>query len=325
MLPTKTFRYFRHMGKCLISVCVITYDQRDYIAQCLEGILQQRSECDVEIILNDDASSDGTSKICQQYQEQYPDKIKYQRNEQNLGMMGNFINALNRCQGDYIAICEGDDYWMHPEKLQLQCTEFSKDPRMVISFTDRTFLDPSGKDCTPAGKPVKEAYDFIDLVEGNKMSTLTVLIKRANLYPLPSFLEHVVTGDWPLYLWTLRKGGVAKFLDVKTSVHRYDIGVSVGLRKRETKLSEGFLFILDEMSKQVSNKEYLRAISGRYRSILKSVFVKKAKEHDIFKAVGWLLFELRQETFFKRSTRLIGIFINITKTKLGSPVTLEDT
>lgn len=98
---------------------MVTYNQEAYIEDAIKGILMQK-DCDYELIIADDCSTDGTLAICKKYQEQYPDIIHIIQQSQNRGVVGNTKDCLMACSGKYIAICEGDDYWIDDYKLQKQ-------------------------------------------------------------------------------------------------------------------------------------------------------------------------------------------------------------
>ena len=103
-----------------VSACIIAYNHENYIIDCLEGALSQKVNFDYEIVIGEDKSTDATLKICEEYVSRYPDKIRLIKRDVNLGMMGNWTDTIKSCQGKYIAICEGDDYWTDPLKLQKQ-------------------------------------------------------------------------------------------------------------------------------------------------------------------------------------------------------------
>ena len=111
----------------LVSVCVATYNQQDYIGQCLDGILSQQTDFLYEIIVGEDESSDNTRQICVQYAEEHQDKIRLflrDRKESHFvnpdGTTSRFNGLWNKmsCRGKYIAFCEGDDYWTDQTKLR---------------------------------------------------------------------------------------------------------------------------------------------------------------------------------------------------------------
>ncbi|QYS90774.1 glycosyltransferase [Flavobacterium covae] len=119
-----------------VSVCMITYNHEKYIKQAIESILMQKTNFDFELIISNDNSNDTTHKIILDLLEEHIDskKIKYLHNKKNLGMMPNFIQAIQNCKGEYIALCEGDDYWTDPEKLQKQVDFLDTNKNFAICF-----------------------------------------------------------------------------------------------------------------------------------------------------------------------------------------------
>ena len=104
----------------VVSVSMITYNQKDYIRQAIDGVLMQKTDFTIELILSDDCSTDSTSDICYEYYCKYPNIIRLVSPSENLGSIRNFLRNLEFCRGKYIALCEGDDYWTDPLKLQKQ-------------------------------------------------------------------------------------------------------------------------------------------------------------------------------------------------------------
>ncbi|MGM9816658.1 MAG: glycosyltransferase family 2 protein [Lepagella sp.] len=103
-----------------ISVIVVTYNQEDSIARTLDSILSQRLDAEYEIVIGDDASTDATGDICQDYARRFPDKICYLRRPHNLGVVDNYFDCIRRARGNWIADCAGDDVWVDDTKLQSQ-------------------------------------------------------------------------------------------------------------------------------------------------------------------------------------------------------------
>jgi glycosyltransferase involved in cell wall biosynthesis len=124
--------------KIMVSVSMVTYNHEKYIVQAIEGVLMQRTTFPVELIIGEDCSTDNTRKICLEYKAKYSDKIKLLLPEKNLGMMQNNIATLQACTGKYIALCEGDDYWTDPYKLQKQVDflEANPDFNLCVHQTD---------------------------------------------------------------------------------------------------------------------------------------------------------------------------------------------
>lgn len=139
--------------KIYVSVCVQTYNHQNFIADCLDSILMQQTTFPFEIILGEDASSDDTRNICKEYAKKYPTKIKlFLRSRDDVVYMfgkptgrHNVVQNFKSAKGKYIAICEGDDYWTDPLKLQRQIDFLEKTPAAVGSFHNSICVDSDSK------------------------------------------------------------------------------------------------------------------------------------------------------------------------------------
>ena len=124
------------MTEPLVSVKMITYNHAPYIAQAIEGVLQQKTNFPFELVIGEDCSTDGTREIVFEYQEKYPDIIRVITSDKNVGMKKNGYRTTKACRGKYVAFCEGDDYWHHPDKLQKQVDYLESHPECGMVFTD---------------------------------------------------------------------------------------------------------------------------------------------------------------------------------------------
>lgn len=119
----------------VVSVHMITYNHEPYIRQAIEGVMMQKTDFEFELIIGEDASQDKTREICFEYQKKYPDKIRvlwWHENVSKLG--GNSRRNMARCRGEFIAFCEGDDYWTDPLKLQKQVDVMRQHPDVGFCF-----------------------------------------------------------------------------------------------------------------------------------------------------------------------------------------------
>ena len=131
----------------LVSVVTLAYNHRDYIRQCIDGILMQKTDFKFELLINDDASTDGTTAIIEEYEKAYPGIIKpiYQiENQYSQGISISQKYLYPKAQGRYIALCEGDDYWTDPLKLQKQVDILESDPSLVAVATNSEIVDKDG-------------------------------------------------------------------------------------------------------------------------------------------------------------------------------------
>lgn len=123
------------MDEPLLSVSLITYNQEKYIRQCLDGIMMQETSFPIEVLVHDDASTDGTQDIINEYAKRYPDLIKplfQKENQYSKGVKIDMEFNYQRALGKYIATCEGDDFWTDPHKLQRQVNILEKHPEYSI-------------------------------------------------------------------------------------------------------------------------------------------------------------------------------------------------
>lgn len=213
----------------LVSVTVATYQHVNYIRECLDGILMQKTNFLYEIILGEDGSVDGTQDVCIEYATNYPDKIRLFIRDRALsqyiasdGRVVRFNGIWNRMstRGKYIAWCEGDDYWTDPYKLQKQVDFLEQNPDYGLICTDVDFYNQSnGKFLYNYFKtkkyPIK--YNYKDFLLNLWFIAPCTWVFRKSLYHLinPNF----IVGDLPILLEISSKSKI-KYLSETTAVYR---------------------------------------------------------------------------------------------------------
>ncbi len=136
------------MKKPLVSVIVICYNHEKYIRDCLDGILMQKTDFPIEIIVGDDCSTDNTLSIIHEYKQKYPEIITAVSSDKNLWSQGVSMTYTLLCphaKGKYLAFCEGDDYWINPMKLQFQADFLERNPDYSMCFHDYMINDGKGE------------------------------------------------------------------------------------------------------------------------------------------------------------------------------------
>lgn len=166
----------------LVSICCVTYNHAPYIRECLDGFLMQQTDFAFEILVYDDASTDQNQDIIREYQCKYPDlilPILQKENQYSKGIEVGRFN-FNRAQGRYIALCEGDDYWIDPLKLQKQVDYLEKNPDCGMVCTDvKRYIQKTGN-FTCSGIPVFDLAGYDDVMDwNNQISTLTVCFRKS--------------------------------------------------------------------------------------------------------------------------------------------------
>lgn len=126
-----------------ISVVVLTYNHEKYLVECIESILNQELDCEYEVLIGNDKSPDNTKKVLEKYKTN--EKIKIFNREENLGATKNLIDLLQKSQGEYTALLEGDDYWIDNKKLSKQINILEENKEYILCMTQSLTVDENSK------------------------------------------------------------------------------------------------------------------------------------------------------------------------------------
>jgi len=210
-------------NKVLVSVDMITYMHEAYITQAIEGVLMQETNFEYELIIADDCSPDNTEEVVRNIIATHPKGhiIKYFRHEKNLGMHANGVFAGGKCNGKYIAICEGDDYWTDRFKLQKQVDFLENNSECVISYHNCQRVnekgDIFGQDIYSDNQP--KFFNFVDAVNGSYTKTCTITFRNILDFNTIGYLDDII-----LCLELLKIGGFAGFISDNMAAYRYTYG-----------------------------------------------------------------------------------------------------
>lgn len=231
--------------KPVVSICCITYNHESYIEDALEGFLIQETDFPFEILIHDDASTDRTADIIREYEAKYPKLIKpiYQvDNQYSRGVRVNPVFNLSRVRGHYVAMCEGDDYWTAPNKLQLQLQLLEKEPNIGLCIHQTLQLNVT------SGSQVKHT-DFGDkqkvlnvndaLLSGKQFAATSSYFFRFSFYKsIPYWMtnERLPYGDFFMEC-VLGRDGIL-YTPRLMSTYRRGVEGSHTLRMRDKKIDE---------------------------------------------------------------------------------------
>lgn len=207
---------------------MITYNHESFIAEAIEGVLMQETDFLYQLVIGEDYSTDNTLEICKKYAANYPEKIKLLSSEKNWGMNSNYNRTFEACSAKYIALCEGDDYWTDPLKLQKQVDFLEENEDFGMVCTDyHKYYQESGKfkyNCFKFDK-YKNEVKFEDYVlDRSTIGTKTVVLRNRLL---ADYTKEVLVdlniqfnvGDSPLWLYVAIKSRIKVLKDV-TAVYR---------------------------------------------------------------------------------------------------------
>ncbi|MCM1261859.1 MAG: glycosyltransferase [Butyrivibrio sp.] len=215
------------MDDVLVSVVCITYNHESYIRDTLEGIIHQNVEFKYEAIVHDDASTDNTPQIIQEYEKKYPDlfRVIYESENQckKRGLSSITMDILKKCRGRYIAICEGDDFWIDNNKLRIQIDWMERHPDYFMTAHNALLMDYK-KDALEAMNPYlseKEISPEELIMQYNGNIPSASIIMRADIKNMEHFFMECGVGDIPMQLYSIAKGKVYYF-DRIMSVYRHN-------------------------------------------------------------------------------------------------------
>ena len=190
-----------------VSVVSITYNHEACIRETLDGFVAQKTDFPVEIIVADDASTDATPAIIKEYADRNPHLFRPILRSENIGIHANLTDALSAARGEYLALCEGDDYWMDPMKLSKQVAFLDRHPETAVCFhpVRVTWTDGRARDSTYPPVSWRSDLSVDALLRRNFIQTTSVMYRRlpryddipANIMPLDYYLHvrHAVHGD----------------------------------------------------------------------------------------------------------------------------------
>lgn len=269
----------------LVSISCLTYNHAKYIEKCLDGFIMQKTSFVFEVIVHDDASTDNTASIIREYEQKFPDIIKpiYQiKNQYSRGVTigKNFIYP--RARGKYIALCEGDDYWIDPYKLQKQVDFLEANPDYVLSNSDvDVFYSDTRKVTLAENKRIKAknrtgTVTGMDIITNDYyVRTLTTLFRKDVLFEYlnseasEKYYNKLMMGDRPLWIFLAHKG---KFHYLPESTGIYCIHENSATHQNNLKKSLRFKLSLREM-KMVFLELYPKDFSDSFiKKIRKSYY-----------------------------------------------------
>lgn len=219
-------------NNALVTIASTTYNMEAFIGEAIESWLAQETSFPVEIIISDDGSTDGTCDVVRSYIDKHPNIRLISTG--HIGKMPNFIRSLKESKGKYIALCDGDDYWIDTHKLQKQFDFMESHPEFSECFTNSYVINTwSGEkkvaktqiwdEATTEGLLKHRDNDNVQMSPGH---TSTFFFRNQFIQEYPKWMYGDVMTDFPLYM-LMSRYGKAKFINEITSVYRHRLdGVS---------------------------------------------------------------------------------------------------
>lgn len=220
----------------LVSIIMVTYNHEPYIAQAIEGVINQRTNFPFELVIGEDCSKDNTYQIVSEYQRKFPDIIRVITSESNVGGHNNSMRVTRLCLGKYVAYCDGDDYWNAPHKLQMQVDFLEASPDYSLVYNNFDVLDEVSEkylnSAITGTNNLNDSDAYADIItRQRRIPSLTVCTRRDTVLDIinnngewlnPKYL----VGDLQLWLEISRYGKVKYLSDVVATYRSHAASVS---------------------------------------------------------------------------------------------------
>ena len=274
-----------------VSILVLTYNHEKFILQNLISLNEQEFSGNCEVLICNDCSTDNTRKIIESFiKENVNSKIDFKlfNHPKNLGMQNNFFWGLSQCKGEFVAICDGDDYWINSNKLEIQVSKFRENEDIGLIFSNAKWFDDQNKEFveTPLINRVNfKTWHNIDLYieQGSHFLNSPTFLFRRKLVniPLQSDLKENTIWDLFIILSILNNGRIVYFLEEITAVYRLLLNSATQNDSRKKQ----FAFFLKKLSTEVlflKNKKLKKMIRTKFYneyfdSIEKENFIQRVE------------------------------------------------
>jgi len=272
-----------------VNVILISYNQENYIRQAIEGLLMQRFDGELSVIVADDSSTDTTLNIIQSFESVSPFRFMYLPKEANLGIFKNYKRAFAACTGDYVAVLEGDDYWVDPYRIQKHVDFLDKHRECVMTMNRMIIYYESQSRFSHQKWTSKEDYQYINaqmMAYGNLLGNLSACVfRKSEIDKLRPDIFDLNTADWMLGLALGQHGFIAKLKDLM-SVYRVSPN-GAWSKKSKKEVSKSLLDTITRYDEFLSHR-YSNEFSVLRRRIKLEKFVPKV----VGKIIQRILFPL---------------------------------
>ncbi len=291
-----------------VSVICTVFKHEPYLRQCFDGFVMQKTNFPIEVLVNDDCSPDGSAVIMREYETKYPEIFRcvYQKeNQYSKGLYPWWEVLFPMAKGEYIAICEGDDYWTDPYKLQKQVDWLDAHKDYVACFHNavvqcgehRGLFNPLNENHYPTVEDIITRHWFIATAS---------LVYRNVLKEYPSWRNEIVSEDYLLEL-LLAKEGKFYYMDDVMSVYRVEgQGVSTAMNADKPKMYEGLIFLMTQMKEwyeDLCTESFDKAVAGYQKE-------KAISEKELYYATHPIARAFRPKTYKRAIKRWLRNIAN---------------
>lgn len=263
MLYSDMKERLKRMEGIKVSVYMLTYNHKEYIGQAIESVLMQKTDYSYELVIGDDASTDGTQDILRDYQKKYPDIIKLILRNKNIGGLKNAVDVRRHCRGEYLAVLEGDDFWIDENKLQKQIDFLEGNKDYIGCYTDCDIIKDSYYSVRwYSRRDINSLDDYLVKDGRDLLSIPTATLVFRNVYSDNPQLQKYFTktsfiGDRIQHTILLTRGKI-KYFPIKTATYRYITKTGTSYSAMDRLVKDKDFRIALKVCMCISDKEYYR-------------------------------------------------------------------
>lgn len=285
------------MNKPKVSVCCWTYNHEKFIRDALDGFVMQKTDFPFEVIIHDDASTDKTADIIREYEAKYPNLFRTIYQTENQYCKANFIESVvfPMVKGEYVAICEGDDYWTDDNKLQKQVDFLDANPEFSVCFHSINVVHDDGTPNHYFPKPNdrfnRDVLTVYNLLCWNFIQTNSVMYRwrfNENLSPLNFDSYKIMPLDWYIHLLHAQVGKI-KYLDDPMGVYRRHGNSVWSVNLEEVYLKFGINKLLFFIALEKHFPEYNEILGHSYTCKQALIYFKTYLKHQRFSEMQQIL------------------------------------
>lgn len=273
--------------KPLVSICCVTFNHVDFIENAIDSFLNQKVNFPIEIIINDDCSTDGTTEKLLAYRDKFPETIKlvlHDENEWRQGKRSIFArNTFPIARGKYIAMCEGDDFWCDTLKLQKQVDFLEANENFTICYHRVYELNANDERVLENLNSSTEqiAYSIQDLAKGNLIHTCSVLFRKT-FDELPAKLRNAAAGDYVIHMLNARHG---KIMYLPDPMAVYRTGTGYWSSQDDKKRIKNWIKVLDLLIEEFKDDNEVFNILQHQKSKYEYQIKKDSFLYKIYKII----------------------------------------
>lgn len=267
------------INKPLVSVCCITYNHEQFIVNAIDSFLAQKTSFPFEIIIRDDCSTDNTTAIVQKYTKEYPNVIKavIEKENQYSKGVGVLPASYKHAIGKYVAICEGDDFWISDNKLEIQANYMESNNAVQLSFHDAITINSQREQLAADSNNFTHGQRFStkEIIGQWFIGTQTIMFKNNLEQDTFKCFHGVVNEDWAHQLVSSTKGEVHYISQLRGAYRKHKDSLSTAIGKDRTYRAIKLITLMDKFD-DYSNYRYTKEIENK-----KAFFINDLVEWEV--------------------------------------------